>query len=112
LFVNPEVLMVEGAANTGTQRVELYTGKYASDYVKNPEQAIHSHIQAAETALALGVGLNAGHDLNLLNLSFYRRQIPSLLEVSIGHALISDALYYGLRNVIPMYRRCLQAIDN
>jgi len=109
VFVDPDILMVEGAAEVGAQRVELYTGKYAQEYVQNPTSAIQNHLLAEKTALALHLGVNAGHDLNLLNLTFYRLHIPSVLEVSIGHALISDALYFGLRNVIAMYRRCLQS---
>lgn len=107
LFVDPDVRMVEGAAATGAQRVELYTGGYAKTYPSDPSEAIGDHIQAAEVAKAVKLGLNAGHDLNLQNLTFYRSRIPNLLEVSIGHALISDALYYGLSNVIGMYLRCL-----
>jgi pyridoxine 5-phosphate synthase len=107
LFVDPVPQKVEGAAATGADRIEFYTGKYALAYSSDPESAIAPHIEAASAAEAAGLGINAGHDLNLVNLEYYRRSIPALLEVSIGHALISDALYYGLRNVIGMYRRCL-----
>jgi len=108
LFVDPLADMVIGAAETGAQRIELYTGNFARDFPLNPELAIRDHIQAADAALTCGMGVNAGHDLNLNNLAFYRKHITSLLEVSIGHALIADALYFGLRNTIAMYRRDLQ----
>ena len=107
LFVDPDRYKVEGAAMTGAQRVELYTGVYAKKYRSDPESAIRDHVGAAEAAQTLGLGLNAGHDLNLINLAFYRSKIPTLLEVSIGHAIVSDALYYGLSNVVGMYLRCL-----
>lgn len=107
LFVDPDERMVEGAAGTGAHRIELYTGKFAHDFNKDRMEAIRSHVNASEAAARTGMGVNAGHDLNLHNLAFYRSQIPNLLEVSIGHALIADALYYGLRNTIGMYRRCL-----
>jgi len=107
LFCNADVHQVEGAAQTGTDRIELYTGDYARRYAIDREAAIAPHIAAAERASELGLGLNAGHDLNLANLRYYARHVPGLLEVSIGHALISDALYYGIANVIGMYRRCL-----
>lgn len=108
LFVDPDPVMVSGAAETGAQRIELYTGKYAHDFAIDPDRAVQKHVLAAQIASEANLGVNAGHDLNLLNLAFYRQQIPDLLEVSIGHALISDALYFGLRNVIVMYRKCLQ----
>jgi pyridoxine 5-phosphate synthase len=108
LFVDPDVQMVLGAHHVGADRVELYTGDYARNYQSGRDSAIKPHLLAAQAAEEAELGLNAGHDLNLHNLAFYRQQIPSLLEVSIGHALISDALYYGLRNAIGMYRRCLQ----
>jgi len=107
LFVDPDPRMVAGAADTGAERIELYTGKYAMNYATDRQVAIQNHLEAAKAADEYGLGINAGHDLNLHNLTFYRQSIPSLLEVSIGHALISDALYYGLQNVIGMYRRCL-----
>ena len=107
LFVNASVDMVEGAAETGADRIEFYTGTYAAGYLQNPEKAISDHIKAAEVAERLGLGINAGHDLNLQNLKFYKQHIPGLLEVSIGHALVIDALYYGLSNVIPMYKHRL-----
>ncbi len=108
IFVDAITEMVEAAAETGTDRIELYTESYATDYSKNPEQAIEAFIKAAETAQKVGLGLNAGHDLSLENLEYFHINIPNLLEVSIGHALISDALYYGLENTIQMYLRKLQ----
>ncbi|MGI4022839.1 MAG: pyridoxine 5'-phosphate synthase [Janthinobacterium lividum] len=107
LFVDPDVKMVEAAATTGTDRIELYTEAYASNYHQNKEQAIVPYIKAAEKAVELGLGLNAGHDLDLHNLKYFAQNIPGLLEVSIGHALIADALYLGLENTIQMYLRCL-----
>ncbi len=107
LFVDPDPEFVYQAAEIGADRVELYTGTYAKQYLENPVQAIAPHIRAAETALSCGLGLNAGHDLNLENLKFYKSHISNLMEVSIGHALVCDALYYGLSNVIPMYKQLL-----
>ena len=107
VFVDPNPAMVSGAALAGADRVELYTGNFAKDFSRDPGEAVQPHIDAAKEAAASGLGINAGHDLNLYNLAFYRQSIPALLEVSIGHALIADALYYGLQNVIGMYRRCL-----
>jgi pyridoxine 5-phosphate synthase len=99
--------MVAGAAETGAERIEFYTGRYAHEFGNARDKAIAPHREAASRAESLGIGINAGHDLNLHNLAFYRQQIPSLLEVSIGHALIADALYYGLQNTIGMYLRQL-----
>jgi len=99
--------MIEQATITGTDRVELYTEPYANFFPVNPETAVKPFILAAETATNAGLGLNAGHDLNLQNLKYFSDHIPDLLEVSIGHALISDALYYGLENTIQMYLRQL-----
>jgi len=99
--------MVEGAAETGTDRIELYTEAYASHYHQNREQAIAPYAQAAERAVALGLGINAGHDLDLDNLKYLKQNIPGLLEVSIGHALICDALYLGLENTVQLYLRQL-----
>jgi len=107
IFVDPVGHMVEGAVKTGTDRIELYTEAYASQYHSGKEIAIKPYIKAAELATRLGMGINAGHDLDLLNLAYFAQQIPELLEVSIGHALISDALYLGLENTIQMYRRQL-----
>jgi len=111
IFVDPVVAMVNGAKEAGADRIELYTGPYASLFEKNPQQAIQQHIEAAREAQKLQIGVNAGHDLNLFNLRYYATMIPNLLEVSIGHALVSDALYYGLSNVIPMYRHQLRPME-
>jgi pyridoxine 5-phosphate synthase len=105
IFVDPIPEMVAGAAETGTDRIELYTEAYATHYSKNREQAIAPYIAAAKVANDAGLGINAGHDLDLQNLKYFNENIPGLLEVSIGHALISDALYYGLENTIQMYLR-------
>ncbi|QNL50994.1 pyridoxine 5'-phosphate synthase [Olivibacter sp. SDN3] len=104
IFVDPDLKMVEAAATTGTDRIELYTEVYANQHKKNPEIAIKPYIIAAIRANELGLGLNAGHDLDLHNLHYFYQQIPNLLEVSIGHALISDALYLGLEETIRQYR--------
>ncbi len=108
VFVDASVRMIEGAKETGTDRIELYTEDYARKYDANKEQAIAPFRRAAQCATELGLGINAGHDLNLDNLKFFRQQIPHLLEVSIGHALISDALYFGLENTVQMYLRQLK----
>jgi pyridoxine 5-phosphate synthase len=107
IFVDPVVEMVEGAAKTGTDRIELYTEAYAHQYHQNKEAAITPYVKAAEAAHQLGLGINAGHDLDLNNLKYFAQNIPALDEVSIGHALISDALYYGLENTVQMYLRQL-----
>ncbi len=107
IFVDPKIEMVEGAKICGTDRIELYTEEYASNYNINKKKAIFSYVQAANTANQLNLGINAGHDLNLENLEFFAKNIPNLKEVSIGHALISDALYLGLENTIQMYKRLL-----
>ena len=103
IFVDPIEKMVEGAKNTGTNRIELYTEAYAQNFKKNPEKAIAPYAQAALLANDLGIGINAGHDLNLQNTAFFAQNILNLLEVSIGHALVSESLYLGFENVIPMY---------
>lgn len=103
IFVDPVLEMVEGAAKTGTDRIELYTEAYASHFHQGRELAVAPYVQAAELAQKLGLGINAGHDLDLQNLKYFAQNVPGLLEVSIGHALISDALYYGLENTIQMY---------
>src|SRR5687768_3353966 len=95
IFIDPLVEMVEGAFHAGADRIELYTGPYALLYKANPQNAIEPHISASNKAAELGLGVNAGHDLNLDNLRFYAQQIPNLREVSIGHALITDSLYFG-----------------
>jgi pyridoxine 5-phosphate synthase len=110
IFLDPDIRMVEHAHATGTDRIELYTESYARGYLKNREFAILPFAEAAKEAQKLGLGLNAGHDLNLDNLNYFAANIPGLLEVSIGHALICDALYYGLENAIQLYRRQLKHI--
>ena len=107
LFIEPDPEMIRMAAETGTDRVELYTEAYARHYPANREKAIDPYRMAAGTAQECGLGLNAGHDLNLDNLNYFAMNIPGLLEVSIGHALICDALYLGLENTIRLYRRQL-----
>lgn len=107
IFVDPVVDMVEGAKLCGTDRIELYTEAYAKNYVQHPEEAIKDYVLAAEKAKALGLGLNAGHDLDLNNLKYFKQHIPDLLEVSIGHALVADALYFGLDNTVNLYKRQL-----
>lgn len=107
VFVDPDVKMVEAAATTGADRVELYTEGYAHQFHQNREDAIKPYLKAAEAARDSGLGLNAGHDLDLHNLKYFAQNIPWLAEVSIGHALICDALYYGLENTIQMYLRQL-----
>ena len=108
IFVGTNTDLIENAANTGTDRVELYTEPYATRYPVDREAAIAPFITAAEAAIRSGLELNAGHDLNLENLKYFSDHIPALLEVSIGHALISDALYFGLENTIQMYKRQLK----
>ena len=107
IFVDPIPEMVEAAATTGTDRIELYTEAYATHYHQGKERAIAPYVRAAEIAHNVGLGINAGHDLDLHNLKYFAENIPNLDEVSIGHALISDALYYGLENTIQMYLRQL-----
>jgi pyridoxine 5-phosphate synthase len=109
LFIAPSVEMVEGAAKVGADRVELYTEPYARNYTSNKEHAIKPYVEAAMAAHAAGLGVNAGHDLDLHNLSFLKQSIPYLDEVSIGHALICDALYLGLENTIQLYLRQLNS---
>ena len=107
LFVDPEESQIEAAKLVGADRIELYTGDYANDYYKNKEDAVRLHVSCARRAQKVGLGVNAGHDLNLDNLAFYASAMPFLDEVSIGHAIISDALYYGIANVIGMYKNLL-----
>lgn len=108
IFVDPVLEMVEAAATTGTDRIELYTEPYATEFPKNPTQAVASYRKAAFKAHQIGLGINAGHDLSLENLAFFAANVNPLDEVSIGHALICDALYYGLENTIQLYRRQLK----
>lgn len=105
IFVDAKIEMVKAAKQTGCDRIELYTGPYAKFFPENKEKAIEPFLEAAIEAEKQNLGLNAGHDLNLDNLAYFSKTIPSLLEVSIGHALVSDALYYGMANTIQMYKR-------
>ena len=108
IFIETNPKHIENAVKTGANRIELYTESYAKDFFKNKEEAIKPFIAAAKLANKLGLGINAGHDLNLENLNYFQKNIPNLLEVSIGHALISDALYYGLENTVQLYLRQLK----
>jgi pyridoxine 5-phosphate synthase len=108
IFIETDLRMIEAAVQTRTDRIELYTESYASGYHAGRETAIAPFVEAAKLAGALGLGVNAGHDLNLDNLRYFRQHIPGLLEVSIGHALICDALYFGLENTIQLYLRQLK----
>lgn len=108
IFVGTELENIEYAAKTGTDRIELYTEPYATEYFNNKEKAIAPFIAAAQLAKNLGLGVNAGHDLSLENLAYFNQNIPWLDEVSIGHALICDALYWGLKETISKYKACLQ----
>ena len=108
LFIETDEKMIRHAVNTGADRVELYTENYAKNFPLNREEAIKPFIAAAIVASEAGLGLNAGHDLNLENLNYFHKNIPGLLEVSIGHALICDALYFGLENTIQLYLRQLK----
>jgi pyridoxine 5-phosphate synthase len=105
IFVDADTKMVESAKKTGADRIELYTEPYASQYHQNRELAVRNYVQAAAVAQQLGLGINAGHDLDLHNLKYLQQSLPRLDEVSIGHALICDALYFGLENTIQMYLR-------
>ncbi|MBS1668517.1 MAG: pyridoxine 5'-phosphate synthase [Bacteroidetes bacterium] len=107
IFVDPKIKMVEGAAETGTDRIELYTEAYAKEYLSNKEKAIAPYIAAAQRANELKLGTNAGHDLDLDNLKYFAQHIPGLDEVSIGHALVCDALYLGYENAVQIYKRQL-----
>ena len=107
IFIETDLRMIENAVQIGTDRIELYTESYADQFLINKEQAIAPFIEAAKKAVEVDLGINAGHDLSLENLKYFAENIPGLLEVSIGHALISDALYFGLENTIQMYLRQL-----
>lgn len=107
IFVDSNTEMLEYAAKTGTDRVELYTEPYASMYPTNPEEAVAPFVQAAQVARQLGLGLNVGHDLSLENLAYLHKNIPWIDEASIGHALVCDALYLGLKATIEQYKKCL-----
>lgn len=108
VFVDPDVEMVEGAAKTGVDRIELYTEAYAKDFPMGKEAAITKYVEAAKKAGELNIGINAGHDLDLTNLNYFYKNIPNLLEVSIGHALVCDSLYMGFENVVKMYKEQLK----
>jgi len=108
IFIDADERMIKNALKTGTDRIELYTEQYAQNFTSNPEESIRLFRKAAVLAGESGLGLNAGHDLNLENLHYFYKNIPDLLEVSIGHALICDALYYGLENTIQLYLRQLK----
>jgi pyridoxine 5-phosphate synthase len=107
IFVDPDEKMIEGAAKVGTDRIELYTESYAHQYAQNPQIALEPYLRCALLAHQLGLGINAGHDLSLENLAYMHQNTPNLAEVSIGHALVCDALYYGLENTIQLYKRQL-----
>ena len=107
LFIETNEAMIEGAKEVATDRIEFYTGPYAEQYPHNPKAAVEPYKRSADFATQLGLGLNAGHDLNLMNLAYLKSHIANLQEVSIGHALITDALYYGLQNTIALYKKCL-----
>ena len=107
LFLDPIEEYVHGAKEVGADRIEFYTGKYANEYKVNKELEVQKHTKCAKLATKLGLGVNAGHDLNLDNLKYYKDEVPGLLEVSIGHALINDAIYFGLKNAIQLYKRAL-----
>lgn len=107
IFIDPDPVKLDGAKAVGTDRIEFYTGPYAKGYADDRAAAVAPFARASTYAAGLGLGINAGHDLNLDNLAFFCRELPDLLEVSIGHALVTDALYYGLSNTIQLYlRRC------
>lgn len=107
IFCDPNIAMISGAADTGTDRIELYTESFATQYLANKERAIKPYIEAANKAHSLNLGVNAGHDLSLENLKYFASQIKHLDEVSIGHALVCDALYLGLENTVQLYKRQL-----
>ncbi|HTL08852.1 MAG TPA: pyridoxine 5'-phosphate synthase [Chitinophagaceae bacterium] len=108
IFVDPDIRMIEGAAATGTQRVELYTEGYAREFAAGQQQAVAPYSQAAIRAAELGLGINAGHDLDLHNLAYFIQHVPLVDEVSIGHALVCDALYLGYENAVQLYKRQLK----
>jgi pyridoxine 5-phosphate synthase len=108
IFVDPSLKMIDGAKETGTNRIELYTEAYAKEYPENPKMAVAPYSQAATHANKIGLGINAGHDLSLQNLNYFITHVEGVLEVSIGHALIADALYLGLENTVQLYLRQLK----
>jgi pyridoxine 5-phosphate synthase len=103
IFVDADPAMIEGAKETGTDRIELYTEDFARGYEQGDTKTIEPYVKCAELAIALGIGINAGHDLSLQNIRFFKEHIPGLLEVSIGHALICESIYQGLEHVIGQY---------
>lgn len=107
IFIETNESFIEKAAEIGVDRIELYTGPYAEDFERDPKQAVLPYAQSAKVALDAGLEINAGHDLSLDNLSYFKQELPRLDEVSIGHALVSDALYLGIENTIQLYKRCL-----
>ncbi len=107
IFINPNFTMIEAAVHTHTDRIELYTESYASHFMQDKEQAVKEYCIMADLAKNKGMGLNAGHDLNLENLKYFKENVSNLLEVSIGHALVCDALYFGLENTIQLYKKQL-----
>ena len=109
IFMETDRSQIEASKETGTDRIELYTGPFAEEFNSNPEEAVLPFAEAAKFATELGLGVNAGHDLDLENLGFFSKKIPSLMEVSIGHALISNSLYFGLENTIQLYLRALNS---
>ena len=109
IFVDPNVQMVENAVHTGADRIELYTEAYAEEFGKGNKDAVKIYTECAKVAMDLGLGINAGHDLSLQNIQYFKQQVPGLLEVSIGHALITEALYFGLETTIKRYLKLLQA---
>jgi len=111
IFVDTNLVNIEYAAKTGVDRIELYTGPFAHDFETNPKKAVKEYVEAAKLAHELGLEINAGHDLSLENLKFFKENIPYLKEVSIGHALISDALYFGLENTIQRYKYLLNGVQ-
>ncbi|MGI9530658.1 pyridoxine 5'-phosphate synthase [Lutimonas sp.] len=108
IFMDPDIRLIEAAAETGTDRIELYTESYAVAYEADDTSGVQTYVEAAKKAMELGLGINAGHDLSLSNLKYFVQEVPGVLEVSIGHALISEALYFGLQNVVSMYLQKLK----
>lgn len=109
IFISTDLKLIEAAASTGVDRIELYTEPYAQQYIHDKSEAVAPYVKAANLAKKLGLGINAGHDLDLNNIAFLKQNIPFIDEVSIGHALVCDALYYGLENTIQMYRNKLSS---
>jgi len=108
IFLDADLKMLDHVPQTGADRIELYTGYFAKQFNSNPDKAVSQHKEISKNAAEMNIGLNAGHDLNLKNLAFYKNNVSKLLEVSIGHALVTDALYFGIQNTIGMYKKCLR----